>query len=406
MTTMARPDLHDRIQSQRKLRDAQGRIRVRRTVTRRDGVRLELNGQWLTGFCSNDYLGLSQQFGVVSALQDAAAREGAGATASHLICGHHALHEALEQEVADWLGYPRALLFGSGFAANLAVQQALLTEEDDVCVQDRLNHASLLDATRLAGCRLRRYPHLDTEGALRQLKHAAEGAAMLVTDGVFSMDGDIAPLRSLSLVARMQQALLYVDDAHGVGVVGEHGRGCVAEAGLGVADVPLQLVTLGKALGGSGAVVVGDDALIQHLAETARPYIYTTAVPPAQAAAALAAVRLARRDDWRREKLAELVGVFRAGARQHGLELMPSDTPIQPLLCGAESTVMALSAALEAAGFLVSAIRPPTVPEGKARLRVTLSALHTVPEVRALTDAIAHARDHVLRQQSLDALSA
>ncbi len=406
LTTMARTDLHDRIQSQRKLREAQGRIRVRRTVTRRDGVRLEVNGQWLTGFCSNDYLGLSQQFGVVSALQDAAAREGAGAGASHLICGHHALHEALEQEVADWLGYPRALLFGSGFAANLAVQQALLSEEDDVCVQDRLNHASLLDATRLAGCRLRRYPHLDTEGALRQLKHAPDGAAMLVTDGVFSMDGDIAPLRSLSLVARMQEAVLYVDDAHGVGVIGEHGRGCVADAGLGVADVPLQLVTLGKALGGSGALVVGDEAMIQHLAETARPYIYTTALPPAQAAAALAAVKLARRDDWRREKLAELVGVFRAGARQHGLELMPSDTPIQPLLCGAESTVMGLSAALEAAGFLVSAIRPPTVPEGKARLRVTLSALHTVPEVRALTDAIAHARDQVLRQQALDALSA
>lgn len=406
LTTMARTDLHDRIQSQRKLSEAQGRIRVRRTVTRRDGVRLEVNGQWLTGFCSNDYLGLSQQFGVVSALQDAAAREGAGAGASHLICGHHALHEALEQEVADWLGYPRALLFGSGFAANLAVQQALLSEEDDVCVQDRLNHASLLDATRLAGCRLRRYPHLDTEGALRQLKHAPDGAAMLVTDGVFSMDGDIAPLRSLSLVARMQEAVLYVDDAHGVGVIGEHGRGCVADAGLGVADVPLQLVTLGKALGGSGALVVGDEAMIQHLAETARPYIYTTAVPPAQAAAALAAVKLARRDDWRREKLAELVGVFRAGARQHGLELMPSDTPIQPLLCGAESTVMGLSAALEAAGFLVSAIRPPTVPEGKARLRVTLSALHTVPEVRALTDAIAHARDQVLRQQALDALSA
>lgn len=406
LTTMARTDLHDRIQSQRKLREAQGRIRVRRTVTRRDGVRLEVNGQWLTGFCSNDYLGLSQQFGVVSALQDAAAREGAGAGASHLICGHHALHEALEQEVADWLGYPRALLFGSGFAANLAVQQALLSEEDDVCVQDRLNHASLLDATRLAGCRLRRYPHLDTEGALRQLKHAPDGAAMLVTDGVFSMDGDIAPLRSLSLVARMQEAVLYVDDAHGVGVIGEHGRGCVADAGLGVADVPLQLVTLGKALGGSGALVVGEEAMIQHLAETARPYIYTTAVPPAQAAAALAAVKLARRDDWRREKLAELVGVFRAGARQHGLELMPSDTPIQPLLCGAESTVMGLSAALEAAGFLVSAIRPPTVPEGKARLRVTLSALHTVPEVRALTDAIAHARDQVLRQQALDALSA
>lgn len=406
MTTMARPDLKERLQSQRKLRQAQGRIRVRRTVTRRDGVRLEVDGQWLTGFCSNDYLGLSQQFGVVSALQDAAAREGAGATASHLICGHHALHEALEQEMADWLGYPRALLFGSGFAANLAVQQALLSEEDDVCVQDRLNHASLLDATRLAGCRLRRYPHLDSEGALRQLKHAPEGAAMLVTDGVFSMDGDIAPLRSLSLVARMQEALLYVDDAHGIGVVGEHGRGCVADAGLGVTDVPLQLATLGKALGSSGAVVLGDEAMIQHLAETARPYIYTTAISPAQAAASLAAVKLARRDDWRREKLTELVGVFRAGARQHGLELMPSDTPIQPLLCGSESTVVALSAALETAGFLVSAIRPPTVPEGKARLRVTLSALHTPVQVRALTDAIADARDKVLRQQSLDALSA
>lgn len=403
ITIMARPDLHDRIQAQRKLRDAQGRIRVRRTVTRRDGVRLEIDGQWLTGFCSNDYLGLSQQFGVVSALQDAAAREGAGATASHLVCGHHALHDALEREMAEWLGYPRALLFGSGFAANLAVQQALLGEEDDVCVQDRLNHASLLDATRLAGCRLRRYPHLDAEGAMRQLKHAPEGAAMLATDGVFSMDGDLAPLRSLSLVARMQGALLYVDDAHGVGVIGAHGRGCVAEAGLGVEDVPLQLATFGKALGGSGAVVLGDEAMIQHLAETARPYIYTTAVPPAQAAATLAAVKLARRDDWRREKLAELVGVFRAGARQHGLELMASDTPIQPLLCGAEATVMAMSAALETSGFLVTAIRPPTVPEGKARLRVTLSALHTPAQVRALIDAIAHARDSVLHQQALSA---
>lgn len=402
-TLMARPDLHDRIQAQRKLRDAQGRIRVRRTVTRRDGVRLEIDGQWLTGFCSNDYLGLSQQFGVVSALQDAAAREGAGATASHLVCGHHALHDALEREMAEWLGYPRALLFGSGFAANLAVQQALLSEEDDVCVQDRLNHASLLDATRLAGCRLRRYPHLDAEGAMRQLKHAPDGAAMLVTDGVFSMDGDLAPLRSLSLVARMQGALLYVDDAHGVGVIGQHGRGCVAEAGLGVDDVPLQLATFGKALGGSGAVVLGDEAMIQHLAETARPYIYTTAVPPAQAAATLAAVKLARRDDWRREKLAELVGVFRAGARQHGLDLMASDTPIQPLLCGAEATVMAMSAALETSGFLVTAIRPPTVPEGKARLRVTLSALHTPAQVRALIDAIAHARDSVLHQQALSA---
>jgi 8-amino-7-oxononanoate synthase len=403
---MARPDLHERIQHQRKLRLAQGRIRTRRTVGRRDGVRLEVDGRWLTGFCSNDYLGLAQQFEVIAALQDAAAREGAGGTASHLVCGHHALHEQLEREVAEWLGYPRALLFDSGFMANLAVQQALLSEEDDVCVQDRLNHASLLDATRLAGCRLRRYPHLDSEGAMRQLKHAGDGAAMLVTDGVFSMDGDIAPLRSLSLVARMQQALFYVDDAHGIGVVGEHGRGCVADAGLGVNEVPLQLVTLGKALGSHGALVLGEDALIQHLAETARPYIYTTALPPAQAAASLAAVKLARRDHWRREKLTELIAIFREGARRHGLELMASETPIQPLLCGEESTVMALSAALEQSGFLVSAIRPPTVPEGKARLRVTLSALHTVEQVRALLEAIAASRDLVLYQRSMNTVNA
>ncbi len=403
---MARPDLHERIQDQRKLRQAQGRIRTRRTISRRDGVRLEVDGQWLTGFCSNDYLGLSQQFEVVAALQDAASREGVGSSASHLVCGHHALHAQLEQEMADWLGYPRALLFDSGYAANLAVQQALLGEDGDVCVQDRLNHASLLDATRLAGCRLRRYPHLDSEGAMRQLKHTPEGAAMLATDGVFSMDGDIAPLRSLALVARMQQALFYVDDAHGVGVVGNGGRGCVADAGLGVNEVPLQLATLGKALGGHGAVVLGEENLIGHLAETARPYIYTTALPPAQIAASLAAVKLARRDHWRRDKLTELIAVFRDGARRHGLDLMPSETPIQPLLCGDEATVMALSMALEQSGFLVSAIRPPTVPEGKARLRVTLSALHGTDQVKALVDAIAKARDLVLYQQSLNTVSA
>ncbi|WP_343540748.1 8-amino-7-oxononanoate synthase [Stenotrophomonas pavanii] len=391
---MARPDLTARLHAQRALRDAQGRRRTRRTVSRRDGVRLEVDGQWLTGFCSNDYLGLAQQFSVVNALQDAAAREGAGAGASHLVCGHHALHDALEREMAEWLGYPRALLFGSGFAANLAVQQALLSEENDVCVQDKLNHASLLDATRLAGARLRRYPHLDAEGAMRQLKHAPDGAAMLATDGVFSMDGDIAPLRALSLVARLQQALFYVDDAHGVGVVGD-GRGAVAAAGLGVDDVPLQLVTLGKALGGSGALVLGRDDLVEHLAETARPYIYTTAMPPPLAAAALEAVRLARRDNWRRSKLTDLIALFRGEARRHGLDLMASETPIQPLLCGDDHRAMAMSRTLEQAGWLVGAIRPPTVPEGKARLRVTLSALHTPEQVRGLVEAIASARDRV-----------
>jgi 8-amino-7-oxononanoate synthase len=393
---MPRPSLPERIAAARAQREAQGRVRVRRTVTRRDGVRCHVldesgDGRWLVNFCSNDYLGLAQQFAVVGALQDAAAQHGAGGTASHLVCGHHALHEQLEHELADWLGAPRALLFGSGFLANLAVVQGLLGD-DDLCVQDRLNHASLIDAARLAGCRLRRYPHNDAEGALRQLRATPDVAALVVTDGVFSMDGDVAPLRELALAARVQEALLYVDDAHGVGVVGPDGRGSVAASGLDTQAVPLQLATLGKALGGYGAVVLGDAALIDHLAETARPYVYTTALPPALAAASLAAVKLARREEWRREKLQAHIARFRAGAARAGFQLLPSTTPIQPLVVGDDRDALALAAALEARGYWVAAIRPPTVPDGSARLRVTLSAAHTDADVDGLVGALAAAR--------------
>jgi 8-amino-7-oxononanoate synthase len=389
-----RPRLLERVAAQRAQREAQSRVRMRRNVTRRDGVRMEVDGQWLTGFCSNDYLGLAQQFAIVNAFQDAAAKDGAGGVASHLVCGHHAVHDALERELADWLGMPRALLFGNGFLANLGVVQALL-EDDDVCVQDRLNHASLIDAARLSGCKLRRYPHLDAEGALRQLRSVPDTGALLATDGVFSMDGDIAPLRELALIARVQHATMYVDDAHGVGVLGPDGRGSVAAARLDVNAVPLQLVTLGKALGSYGAAVVGNADLIQHLSETARPYIYTTALPPAQAAASLAAVKLARREHWRREKLDAAIARFREGAAKRGFELMPSTTPIQPLAIGDDTATLAYAQALEAQGFWVSAIRPPTVPEGKARLRFTLSALHTPAEIDALLDALAWAREAI-----------
>ncbi|MFP7723258.1 8-amino-7-oxononanoate synthase [Lysobacter sp. A3-1-A15] len=389
---MARAHWRERVQAARTQREATGRVRVRRSVEHRDGARCTVDGRALLNFCSNDYLGLSQHFAVVGALQDTAAREGAGGTGSHLVCGHHAIHDALERELADWLGAPRALLFGSGFLANLAVLQSLLGDED-VCVQDRLNHASLIDAARLAGCRLRRYPHADPEGAIRQLRTLPDGLAMVATDGVFSMDGDIAPLRELALVTRVQKAMLYVDDAHGVGVVGPDGRGSVAAARLGLEEVPLQLATLGKALGGYGAAVVGEAALVEHLAETARPYLYTTALPPAQAAASLVAVKLARAEHWRREKLVELTARFRERARALGLLLLESDTPIQPVICGTESRALSMAASLERAGYWVAAIRPPTVPEGRARLRVALSALHTVAEVDGLAAAIAGARD-------------
>ena len=389
---MARPSWGDRIGAARDARELASRRRVRRAVSHRDGVHCELDGRRLLNFCGNDYLGLSQHFAVVGALQDAAAREGAGGLGSHLVCGHHALHDALEKELADWLGAPRALLFGSGYLANLAVIQGLL-DGDDICVQDRLNHASLLDAARLAGCRLRRYPHNDPEGAIRQLRSMPDCSAILATDGVFSMDGDLAPLRELAVVARVQKALLYVDDAHGIGVVGPDGRGTAAAARLGVSEVQLQLATLGKALGGYGAAVVGDDDLIEHLAETARPYLYTTALPPAQAAATLAAVKLARSEHWRRDKLVELVAHFRQRAQAAGLVLLPSDTPIQPVLVGEDARALSMAASLEQSGYWVAAIRPPTVAAGRARLRVTLSALHTVADINGLVAALLHARD-------------
>lgn len=392
-----RPALRDRILEARKQRDDRRRRRHRQSIERRDGVRLEIGGRWLTGFCSNDYLGLSQHFSVIGALQDEAARSGAGGVSSHLVCGHMAIHDALEREVADWLQVPAALALSSGWAGNLAVVQAMLGE-GDVCIQDRLNHASLLDATRLAGCHLRRYPHGDVEGALRQLRTHPDGAAMIATDGVFSMDGDLAPLRDLALAAMVQRATLYVDDAHGIGVVGPEGRGSVAAARLTVKEVPLQLATLGKALGSFGAVVAGDADYIAHLSETARPYLYTTALTPAQAAASLAAVRLARREHWRREKLLALTLRFRAAALRNGFALLDSDTPIQPLVCGTAAHALAMADALRDEGFLTVAIRPPTVPENTARLRITLSALHTPEDIDALVEALCRARDETRRR--------
>lgn len=386
---MARPGWRQRIEAARLVREATSRRRVRRLVERRRGVRFFVEGRELLNFSSNDCLGLSQHFTVASALQDGAAREGAGATASHLGCGHHASHRALEQEIADWLQVPAALLLGSGYLANLAVMQSLLGD-GDACVQDRLNHASLVDGARLAGCKLRRYPHADAEGALRQLRAHTGGMAVVATEGVFGTDGDSAPLRQLAVVSRVQDALLYVDDAHGVGVLGPEGRGSVAAAGLDHAAVPLQLVTLGKALGGYGAVLAGDADLVAHLAETARPYVYSTALPPALAHASLVAVRQARSQEWRRERLQGLVATFRALAEAAGLDLLPSATPIQPVLVGPDEVALTMAADLETAGYWVGVVR---AAPGQARLRVTLSALHTPAEVVGLVEAIARARD-------------
>ena len=371
-------------------RDAAATRRTRRRIETRDGTRVTIDGRALVNFCSNDYLGLSQHLEVVSALQEASAHHGVGSTASALVCGHHEEHALLESEFASWMGYERALYFGSGYLANLAAMQSLLGP-GDLCVQDKLNHACLLDGARLAFCDLKRYPHRDAEAALRQLMSEPNAAAVLATDGVFSMDGDLAPLRDLALLARAQDALLYVDDAHGIGVIGPEGRGSISVAMLGAREVPLLVLPLGKAFGGQGAIVLGSNALIGHIAETARPYLFTTAPPPAMAAAMRVSLRLVRAESWRRAKLISLVMRLRRLLLNEGLPLQESYSPIQPLVLGGNARALAVSAALEADGFLVGAIRPPTVPDGQARLRITLCALHTEAEVDALAAALVRA---------------
>lgn len=387
---MARLRLVDRVLAQRAERAAREALRHRREVEAREGARVLVDGRQLVSFCGNDYLGLSQHLDVVAALQEAAAWHGVGSTGSAGVSGHHAEHAAFEREAAQWLGYERGLLFGSGYQANLAVLQSLLGE-GDVCVQDKLNHACLIDGARLAGCELARYPHGDVEAAMRQLMARRDGAALLATDGVFSMDGDAAPLADLALVARAQGATLYVDDAHGIGVLGPEGRGSLAVAGLGPREVPLLLLPLGKAFGGQGAMLLGPAALVGHVAETARPYLYSTAPAPAMAAAMRAALRLIRGEPWRRAKLASLVARFRRGAATLKLPLRESFTPIQPVVLGDNARALAAARTLEERGYLVTAIRPPTVPEGQARLRITFSVDHGEADVDGLLAALADA---------------
>lgn len=355
-------------------------------------------------FCSNDYLGLAHHPALAHAMADTALRAGVGAGASHLVSGHCREHEALERELAEFTARERALVFSTGYMANLGVLTAL-ADRDDLVLQDRLNHASLLDAGLLARTRrFRRYAHADAVAAERALaahvgaaQHGAEatsgGGALLVTDGVFSMDGDLAPLPELAAAAQRHGAWLIVDDAHGIGVLGERGGGCCEFFGLDARRVPVLVGTFGKALGSFGAFVAGDAALIEFLIQRARTYVYTTALPPAVAAATRQALQLLRSEPWRRQKLLELIERFREGARLRGLPLAPSPTPIQPLILGGAAQALAASAALRAAGFRVVAIRPPTVPAGSARLRVTLSAAHEASQVEALLAALERAID-------------
>ncbi len=386
-----RPDLLARLAARQQAQAEAGLLRRLRTVEDADSPWLVIDGRRLLGFAGNDYLGLAAHPALREALLDAARLWGVGATAAHLLGGHRAPHAELEAALADWTGREAALLFATGYMANIGVLDALLSR-GDICVQDRLNHASLLDGARLCGAVLRRYPHADADAAARQLTLRPGAAALLASDGVFSMDGDVAPLRALAAQARAAQATLLIDDAHGLGVSGPRGAGSVAAAGLDARDVPVLIGTLGKALGTQGAFVAGPRALIEALAQFARAHVYSTAPPPAVAAATLAALHLARQGEDLRARLAARIAQLRAGAAALGLRLLPSQTPIQPLLLGGARTALAWSHALEQAGLYVPAIRPPTVPVGQARLRIVLSAAHGAEHVARLLEALAALR--------------
>ncbi|MGD8347960.1 MAG: 8-amino-7-oxononanoate synthase [Gammaproteobacteria bacterium] len=363
-----------------------GLYRRRRVIESAQGIETRIDGKTLLSFCSNDYLGLANHPDIRQACSAAVAEYGVGSGAAHLINGHSRLHEDCERRLAEFTGRDRALLFPTGYMANLAIASTLPGRGDRV-FQDRLNHASLIDGARLGRARLVRYRHNDLDQLETLLRDSPSGHRRLVmTDGVFSMDGDCADLAALARIAADNGAWLMVDDAHGFGVLGARGAGLLEQLDLDQRQVPILMATLGKAAGTAGAFVAGSEALIETLIQQARPYIYTTAAPPALAAATLKALEIIETETWRREKLNQSIAYFRERAAAAGFEPSRSHTAIQPLVIGDNHRAVQLGDALFERGIHVTAIRPPTVPEGSARLRVTLSALHELAHIDRLID--------------------
>ena len=385
--------IDDVLQSALNERREQNLYRMRKVIDSAQGAEVIVDGKRYLNFCNNDYLGLANHPDIVSAFKNAADEFGVGSGASHLVCGHSALHHRLEEQFAEFTGRPRALLFSTGYMANLGVINALLGNGDHI-FEDKLNHASLLDAGLLSGARFQRFLHNDIDNLETRLARTqadeGDGRKLIAVDGVFSMDGDCAPLPELAQLAQKHNAWLMVDDAHGIGVLGKNGGGCAEHFGLDINQLPILMGTLGKAFGTFGAFVAGSEALIETLIQFSRTYIYTTALPPAVAAATSKSLEIVQRETWRREHLQDLIAQFRRGAEQIGLRLFSSNTAIQPLLIGAADEAMRWSNALAERGFWISAIRPPTVPANSSRLRITLSAAHSEKQIEQLLDALAH----------------
>lgn len=374
-------------------REAEALYRRRPLVTSPQTAEMQINGLQVINFSSNDYLGLANHPALKQScetIQDLSY----GSGAAHLVTGHHLEHHLLEDELADWLGCDRALLFSTGYMANLAVQQTLM-QKGDWIIADKLNHASLIDGARYSEAELKRYPHLDMQALEARLQKAQQEnrQCLIVTDGVFSMDGDCAPLQTIQTLAKTYQAWLFLDDAHGFGTLGEHGKGTLAHFNLTPNENTIIMGTLGKAFGASGAFVAGSDVLIETLIQMARPYIYTTAMPPINARVARTALKKVQQADAEREQLKRNIEHFQTGANQLGLTLWPSDSAIQPVMLGDSLQAIQWSESLKQQGLWVTAIRPPTVPKNTARLRVTLSAAHTAQHIEKLLQALAQCQD-------------
>ncbi|WP_241622223.1 8-amino-7-oxononanoate synthase [Rosenbergiella australiborealis] len=368
-------------------RQQQGLLRRRSAVTLSTQATLRSGTQLFTHFSSNDYLGLSQHPSVIDAWCKGAQQWGTGAGASGHVTGYSPTHQQLEQTLASWLGFPRAILFTSGFAANQALVFAL-AESNDTLIADKLMHASLQEAAALSPAQYRRYPHNSVEGLTRQLAATESENCLVITEGVFSMDGDSAPLSAIDALCQSKQAWLMVDDAHGIGVVGEEGRGSCAQQNV---QPDILVVTFGKALGVGGAAILCSDAVAQYIEQVARHLIYSTAFPAAQAQAVLASIDLVRHHPEFRQQLIRNIDLFRQRCRDREIPLTDSITAIQPIIIGDNHRTLAVAEALKTAGYWVQAIRPPTVPVGSARLRITLSAAHSELQIDGLVEALSHA---------------
>jgi 8-amino-7-oxononanoate synthase len=381
-------------------REVAALTRRRPLATSAQTPEMQINGLQVVNFSSNDYLGLANHPKLKEALQSVDSLS-YGSGAAHLVTGHHLEHHLLEDEIADWLGCERALLFSTGYMANLAVQQTLMQKSDWI-LADKLNHASLIDGARFSDADLKRYPHNDMQALEKRLKQAQADnrQCLIVTDGVFSMDGDFAPLDEIQALAKTYQAWLFVDDAHGFGAVGPHGHGTFEHFGLTPDDNTILMGTFGKAFGTSGAFVAGSEILIETLIQLARPYIYTTASSPINAKVTREALRLVQDADDARHQLQRHIQHFRDGAAQIGLTLWPSESAIQPIMIGDSQRALDWSDALKQQGYWVGAIRPPTVPKNTARLRVTLSASHTSEQIDGLLAALAQCADAFPSQNS------